>query len=140
VGSKSFRSDMHIQAGRMVTIYSKENDMAKRKMIQERERFWGDLDGRIVDVCKELQDMVDRYGESASLEMGIEYDYGCPNGYDVFYIVYEREETDAEMAKRLKAAEKANAEKAAKKAAAMAAQEENERAELARLLQKYGEG
>lgn len=114
--------------------------MAQRKMIQERERFWGDLDRRLVDVRNELQEMIDRYGESARFDKDREYDYCCSDGYDVWYIVYEREETDAEMAKRLKAAEKAKATLAANKVAAMAAQEENERAELARLLAKYGEG
>jgi hypothetical protein len=122
--------------------------MTERKMVRQRERWWGDFDRPAVDVRKEIQGLIDQYGESVSFEKEREYDYGCcSDGYDVFYIVYEREETDAEMAKRLKAAEKAKASReaakvknAAKKAAAMAAKEENERAELARLLKKYGEG
>lgn len=124
----------------MVLTLSKENDMAERKMVRERVRFHGDLECRLVDVRIELQEMIDRYGESASFDKEREYDYGYSEGYDVWYIVYDREETDAEMAKRLKAAEKAKVTRAVKKVAAMAAQEGNERAELARLLAKYGEG
>jgi hypothetical protein len=109
-------------------------------MVKERERFYGDFENRLIDVRDELQELIDRYGESVTFDKGYEYDYGCPEGYDVLYLVYEREETDAEMAKRLKAAAKAKATRAAKKAAATAAKEKKERAELARLLAKYGEG
>lgn len=114
--------------------------MAERKMIRERVRFHGDLECRLVDVRNELQELIDRYGESATFDKEREYDYGYSEGYDVWYIAYEREETDAEMAKRLKAAEKAKATRAANKAAATATKEKKERAELARLLAKYGEG
>lgn len=125
--------------------------MAQRKMIRERKAFHGDLEHRnVVDIIRDLQAEVDSYGESVCLVSEREYDYGCCGGcssYQVYYLEYQREETDAEMAKRLKAAEKARvrreaqkAKEAAKKEAEKANREAKERAELARLLKKYGEG
>jgi hypothetical protein len=134
--------------GQYFELLQKEITMTERKMIQERERYWGEMEGNIADVIASLQAEVAR--GAVRLEKEQEYDYGdcsCSRGYTVWYLVLERPETDAEIAKRLKAAEKAKAARAAQKVkeaaekrAAKAAKEKEERAQLARLLEKYGEG
>jgi hypothetical protein len=126
----------------------KEIIMEQRKMIQERERYWGEMEGNIADVIASLQAEAAR--GVVRIEKDQEYDYGdcsCSRGYTVWFLVIERAETDAEMAKRLKAAEKAKATRAAQKVkdaaakrAAKVAKEKEERAQLALLLKKYGEG
>ncbi len=87
--------------------------MTQRKMIKERKRYYGELEGRLVDVIASLQAEIDQHGASVYFDKGHEYDYGdyC---YDIWFLVYEREETDAEMQKRVKAATKARATRASK--------------------------
>lgn len=104
--------------------------MTKRKKVKVREYASIDFDVPIVDLISQLQKLVDTYGESVATEE--EYGYG----ETYLYVVWERDETDAEMEKRLKAAEKA---KVRRKAAA-AKREASERAQPARLMKKYGEG
>lgn len=117
--------------------------MAKRNVKKERVRYYGDFEGSIKSVIDSLQHELEQYGDNAYLEQDEEYDYGgchmC-RGYPIWYIVYEREETEAEMQKRLNAARKQRERRKANKAKEAAAKEEAERKELARLAKKYGEG
>lgn len=117
--------------------------MAKRNVKRERVRYYGDMEGSLKSVIDSLQGELDKYGDNAYLEQDEEYDYGgchmC-RGYPIWYIVYEREETEAEMQKRLNAARKQRERRKANKAKEAAAKEEAERKELARLAKKYGEG
>lgn len=123
--------------------------MTERKMKKERIRYYGEMEGSLKSVIDDLQEELDKYGPKAYLDKDVEYDYyscNCSSGYPAWYIEYEREETDAEMQKRLKAAEKARATRAKQKARnaekkvkETKAKEAKERKELARLQKKYGE-
>lgn len=113
--------------------------MVERKMKQEHEvlSVW-DLDGSLVSIRDLIQLYIDQYGESATMSPETEWDYDCER--TVFHINYEREETDAEMNKRLKMAEKARERRKMQKAKDAVKKEKKERAELARLTKRYGEG
>ena len=113
--------------------------MAKRKMKRERRvlSLW-DFDGSLADVRKYIDGLIEEYGESATLSPDTEWDYDGDRS--IFELYFEREETDAEMKKRLEAARKQRERRKAQKAKDAAAKEERERKEFARLLKKYGEG
>lgn len=112
--------------------------MNKRKMKKERYNVSVyDIEGSLKEVREYLDRMIAEYGESAMLEHEMEWDYD--EDRSTFYLHYEREETDAEMDKRIKAAAKSRESRKAKKIKDDAAKEERERKELARLQKKYGE-
>lgn len=109
--------------------------MAKYKMISEHEKIsLYDLEGSLEDVRDIFQSYIDKYGKEAHLSVEIDRDYY--DDYHVFYVNYEREETDKERDRRLAKAHKERE----KNKAVKAKKEEKERVELARLLKKYGEG
>ena len=123
--------------------------MTKRKIIKEREQIsLYDFDGSLEDVRKMLDNLIEKYGASAKLDHDYDYEpysgcggWGCSGDRTYFFEVhYEREETDAEMEKRLATARKRRESRKATMAKKAAAKEEAERKELARLLEKYGEG
>lgn len=107
--------------------------MSKRKTIQERESLGDALEGSLGHVRAVVQQYIDKFGESAKLVHDVEYDYDSE--YHYWHIEYERQETDAELSKRLERARKERERKAAKAAEL----EERERKELARLKAKYSE-
>ena len=112
--------------------------MNKRKMKEERETLsLYDFDGKLAEVRDFVDSLIEKYGKDARLDNDTEWDYDCDRS--IFYLYHEREETDAEMDKRLKAAEKAKAYRKAQKAKDAAAKEAKELKELARLRKKYGE-
>ena len=112
--------------------------MNKRKMVKERVTFsLYDFDGKLAEVRDFIDSLIEQYGKDALLDNDTEWDYDCDRS--VFYLHHEREETDAEMDKRLKAAVKAREYRKIQKAKDAVAKEENELKELARLRKKYGE-
>lgn len=112
--------------------------MNKRKMKKERETLsLYDFDGKLAEVRDFVDSLIDKYGKDARLDNDTEWDYDCDRS--VFYLHYEREETDAEMDKRIKAAAKARERRKIQKAKDDAAKEARELKELARLRKKYGE-
>lgn len=111
--------------------------MAQRKMVEERKRYYGELEGSLRSVIADLEAEIAEYGEDVRLERVNEQEYGfCDCGVEVFYLVFEREETDAEMNKRIRQSEAQKARRAREKEK----REAKERKELARLQKKYGEG
>ena len=123
--------------------------MTKRKMITERVKLdLYDFDGSLENVRNIIDGLIKEYGASAMLDHDYDHEpysgcggWGC-SGDRVYYfeVRYEREETDAEMEKRLATARKRRESLRANKAKKAAAKEEAERKELARLKEKYGEG
>lgn len=112
----------------------------KRKMIDEKRSVnLYEVEGKLVDVRKYIDELIAEYGEEAKLE--IEWDYD-----DVSLMLnYQRLETELQAAKRIDKAQKAAAtrkrnrlkkEEAAHKE--LDKLEEIERKELARLKAKYG--
>ena len=86
-----------------------------------------DLEGDILKVREYVDSLIKEYGESASLHLDWYYD-------DVsLYIEYDRIETEAEAKKRVEAARKARERRKAQKLK----KEEQERALLAKLKEKY---
>ena len=113
--------------------------MNKRKMKDERVTVsLYDLDGSLKDAREHIDYLIEKYGKDARLDNDSEYDYdgSCTS---VFYLHYQRDETDAEMDKRLKAAVKAKEYRKIQKAKDAVAKEAKELKELARLRKKYGE-
>ena len=112
--------------------------MNKRKMKKEERvlSLW-DFDGKLCDVRDFVDSLIEDYGKDATLDNCTEWDYD--GDHSIFRLHYEREETDAEMNKRLKAAVKAKERRKVQKAKESVAKEERERKELARLQKKYGE-
>ncbi len=103
--------------------------MAKYKMIQEHEKIsLYDLEGSLEDVRDTFQSYIDEYGKEAHLSVEIDRDYY--DDYHVFYVNYERQETDKERDRRLAKARK----ECEKNKAVKVKKEEKERAELVRLL------
>lgn len=108
--------------------------MAKYKMIAEHEQIsLYDLEGSLENVRDIIQSYIDEYGKEAHLS--VEVDQGYYDDCHVFYVNYEREETDKERNRRLAKAHKERE----KNKAAKVKKEEKERAELVRLQKKYGE-
>lgn len=70
-----------------------------KKKYREEVRGVLDLEGKLPDVIKHLQEMLNRYGPDA--EIDYEYDY---NDRRYLALFYYREETDDEMARREAAA------------------------------------
>lgn len=102
----------------------------KRKMKNEKAAGCMDcLEGSLNDVREYLNEIEAKYGPDAKLYHDWDYDYMT------LEIRYQREETEAEALKRHTAAEKARARREAQKLK----KEEQERAMLAKLLEKYGE-
>lgn len=123
--------------------------MTKRKIIKERVKLdLYDFDGSLESVRNTIDSLIEQYGASAMLDHDYDYEpysgcggWGCSGDRTYFFEVhYEREETDAEMNKRLATARKRRESLRANKAKKAAAKEEAERKELARLQEKYGEG
>jgi hypothetical protein len=113
--------------------------MAKRKMKRERMVYsLYDFDGTLKDVRKFIDGLIEEYGEGATLSPDTEWDYDGDRS--IFELYYEREETDAEMNKRLEAARKQRERRKVQKAKEAVEREARERKELARLKEKYGEG
>ena len=113
--------------------------MDKRKMKEEQITIslW-DLDGSLEHARDYIDGLIDEYGKDAKLDQDTVYEYGGDE-YSVFQLRYEREETDAEMDKRLKAAVKAKERRKVQKAKDAVTKEAKERKELARLQKKFGE-
>jgi len=113
--------------------------MDKRKMKKEQITIslW-DLDGTLETARDYIDGLIDEYGKDSRLDNDTEYEYGGGE-YSVFRLHYEREETDAEMDKRLKAAAKARIRRKAQREKDAVKQEAQERKDLARLRKKYGE-
>ena len=109
--------------------------MSKYKMIAEHEQIsLYDLEGSLEDVRDTFQSYIDKYGKEAHLSVEIDRsDYY--DDYHVFYVNYERQETDKERNRRLIKARKEHE----KNKVAKAKYEEKERKELVRLQKKYGE-
>ena len=113
--------------------------MNKRKMIEERVTVsLYDLDGTLEELRDHAESLIEQYGKDATFYSDTEWDYDCDRS--VFYLRHKREETDAEMDKRLKAAAKAREYRKVQKVKDDIAKEAKERKELARLEKKYGEG
>ena len=111
--------------------------MDKRKMKREQiEISLWDLDGSLEHARDYIDVLIGEYGKDACLDQDTVYEYGGSE-YTVFQLRYEREETDAEMDKRLKAAAKARIRRKAQREKDVVKQEANERKELARLQKKY---
>lgn len=104
----------------------------KRKMVKERASvdMYSLCDGQLEGVRKYLDDLTEQYGGNATLIL--EYDYEDVS----VYLEYERLETEAEANRRITRARKAQE----RRDAAKFKQEERERKELSRLLNKYGKG
>jgi hypothetical protein len=120
-------------------MFAKENTMNKRKMKKEQIVIsLYDLDGSLQHARDYIDILIDEYGKDANLDNCTEYEYGGGE-YSVFNLHYERAETDAEMDKRLKAAEKAKVRRKAQKIKDDAAKEVKERKEFVRLQKLYGE-
>ena len=103
----------------------------KRKMVKEKASvdLYSLCEGGLKDVREYLDQLAEQYGESAKLHLEWYYE-------DVsIYIEYERLETVKEAERRVKATRKARE----RRKAAKIKQEEQERKELARLLEKYGQ-
>jgi hypothetical protein len=103
--------------------------MAKRyeRVRESKSLSLYDLDGQLRDVLSYLEDLKAEYGEDAYLDICQSYD-------DVeVELIWYRDETDVERDKRLAKARKARAAAKAKSIEI----EEQERAELARLQEKY---
>lgn len=112
--------------------------MNKRKMKkEERVLSLYDFDGTLESVRGFIDHLIEEYGKDATLDNCTEWDYDCDRS--IYRLHYEREETDAEMDKRLKAAAKARIRRKAQKIKEDAAKEARELKELARLRKKYGE-
>lgn len=105
--------------------------MAKKYLrIRDHERgdIWS-LDGNINSAIKYLEGIRDEHGADATLDFWVD---NCDER-TIMDIRFERDETDKERNKRLKVAATARKRVAADKIK----QEERERAELARLQEKY---
>jgi hypothetical protein len=89
------------------------------------------LDGKLVDVKDYIDDLIEKYGDDAYMEIEA-HGYDC---YPELVVQYDRQESDKERDKRLAVARKDRERRAKEKLA----QEERERKELARLQKKYGE-
>ena len=102
----------------------------KYRKIRDSERgdIWM-LDGNVGDAINYLEGIRDEHGSEATLDFWVDDHDRCT----VMDIRFERDETDRERNKRLKDASKARDKAKVDKAK----QEENERAELARLQKKY---
>jgi transposase len=112
---------------------------AKRKKV--RESFYVDIDqfeGKVVDIIRRLEADLESYGESAEIDIYIDYHAYGGGSYIVCEGHYWRDETDKEMQKRLDREKKAREAEKKKRAEAKVKKEEQERKELARLLKKYG--
>ena len=110
--------------------------MNKRKMIDERVTVsLYDLDGTLEELRDYAESLIEEYGKDATFYNDTEWDYDCDRS--VFYLRHKREETDAEMDKRLKAAAKQRVRRRAQKIKDDAANEVRELKELARLQKKY---
>ena len=113
--------------------------MDKRKMVKEQiEISLWDLDGSLENARNYIDVLIAEYGKDANLDQDTVYEYGGGE-YTVFQLRYEREETDAEMDKRLKAAVKAREYRKVQKVKDAVKKEAQERKDLARLRKKYGE-
>ena len=85
------------------------------------------LEGRLENVLKYVQDLIEEYGESAYIDI---------EGYDsAVTLHYEVLETDAEYARRLKTEKAAREREKARKAE----KKEKEYKEFLRLKKKFGE-
>lgn len=105
--------------------------MTKYKVIRDHKQLsLCDLEGKLSDVREYIDILAEQYGNDA--ELVLEWDYESVD----LEVQFTREETDVERNKRLLKDLRARE----KKAVAKAAKEEGERAELARLLKKFGEG
>lgn len=112
--------------------------MTMRKMIKERKVYsLYDFDGKLCEVRDFIDSLIDEFGANAMLDNDTEWDYDGDRS--IFVLHYEREETDAEMNKRLEAARKQREYRKVQKAKEAVEREARERKELARLLEKYGE-
>lgn len=113
--------------------------MNKRKMKDEQITIsLYDIDGSLEHARDYIDSLIEEYGKDAVLDNEREWEYGGDE-YSVFKLRYKREETDAEMDKRLKAAVKAREYRKIQKAKDAVAKEKKELKELARLRKKYGE-
>ena len=110
--------------------------MNKRKMMKERYNVSVyDMEGTLSEMRDYFDGLIEQYGKDAHIYHEMEWDYDGDRS--TFYVHYEREETDAEMEKRLKAAAKQRERRKAQKIKDDAAKEAKERKELARLQKKY---
>lgn len=98
-----------------------------------KKKVWAsegiDFEGRLVYLRDYISGLIEKYGESAYVE--VEYDYENTD----YRVKYEREETDREYTSRLKREEKEERQKKA----ALKKKEEKERKEFERLKKKYGD-
>lgn len=106
--------------------------MVKHKMIRDKVSLdIYDFEGRLCNIRRYVDELEEKYGQEAQ----VEFEYGY-EGLEGIEIHFDRKETDKERNKRLaKACKERENKKIAK-----AKKEEKERAELARLIKKYGEG
>ena len=80
-----------------------------RIQVQETQRYWGDLDGPLDGLIRELQSLLDEGWEGIEIEY--EWDYGDCHSHKVPYLYKHRPETDKEYEKRMKELEKQKEEK-----------------------------
>lgn len=78
--------------------------MTNRIQVRETVKYWGDLEGSLVDIISQLQSKLDDGWEG----IDVEYDY---DGYKDYYLYKHRPENDKEYEKRMKLLEKEKAEK-----------------------------
>ena len=114
--------------------------MNKRKMKKEQVRLdLYEFEDSLETVRDKINGLIEQYGSNAKLESDYVWGYGCDDRDHFYHLNYEREETDAEIDKRLKAAAKAKERRKAQKIKEDAAKEAKELKELARLRKKCGE-
>lgn len=111
----------------------------KRKMIEQEFYVTEyDLQGRLVEVIDLLQYFVNDFGDTAEIDIRLSY-YGYDSADIEVKGKYFREETDEELERRITRAKKARATAKTNRAKAKVKKEEQERKQLAKLLEKYGE-
>lgn len=112
----------------------------KKKRVRDCRSLTNDniFDGKLRDVISRLKELSKTYPDG-ELNVCLEYDWGDPYVHAMLY--YTREETDEELAKRVKAAkyrsknrERVKQRQEEKKRL----KEAEEKEELKRLLEKYG--
>jgi len=105
----------------------KKKTKEKKKEIRERVESYLELEGDASSTITSLKNKMKEHGKKGyfkfDIEKDTERDYGCSDGYDVWYLYGTRLETDDELAKRIEdtkirtmAAKKAAKTKAKKKA------------------------
>jgi len=97
------------------------------------------FDGKTLnEILAYIKNLANEFGSDAKLDEYQNYDYGCQDGYSVYDLIYKREETDKELATRIKKSESAKRSAVKAKATKKKKKEEKDLLEYERLKAKFG--